>query len=325
MLVIGAGAGCQSTGNLWPRLARSTPADSLHTNTDTHTDKTSTNSSANSSANASAIAESTHTQTTPITNAASISSTGPAEPVQSVTTNSADQIHSLATISLATQVPAEAAPPPLAPIDSQASNWQPRGNAPPAAEPSMTVGTTFSTLADASPIAPMMAKGTNSSSLPLDLTQSAPGDILPVSASEPTIAPSSNDTNQVAPVAISASRPTLELRIENVRPQRGPVKVAVFTDPAKFLSRDGVDQAFELPDTTNSASTSVHVTQTCAIAVFQDINGDGELTKNRLGIPVEPCAFSNGAVIHRGPPKFADAAIQPSQAPGTTTVNIRLP
>jgi uncharacterized protein (DUF2141 family) len=47
-----------------------------------------------------------------------------------------------------------------------------------------------------------------------------------------------------------------------------------------------------------------------AIAVGQDLNGDGKVNVNFLGIPTEPVAFSNGASASMfGPPSFKDAAV----------------
>jgi uncharacterized protein (DUF2141 family) len=114
------------------------------------------------------------------------------------------------------------------------------------------------------------------------------------------------------------------LTIENVRPNRGKVKVAVFTDPDKFLLPGGAAETLELVDNMPTVKGSVAIQQPCAVAVFQDLDGNGELTRNRMGIPIEPCGFSNNAVIQRGPPKFADAAVNPA-GDSPTEVRVRLP
>lgn len=121
-----------------------------------------------------------------------------------------------------------------------------------------------------------------------------------------------------------ATTPAIVLQIDNVRPNQGKVKVAVFTEPETFLGKDHAAQTLELADATQMVTAEIDIKQPCAIAVFQDIDGDGELTCNRRGIPVEPCGFSNNAVIKRGPPKFADAAVNPGNN-SATKVLIRLP
>jgi uncharacterized protein (DUF2141 family) len=52
------------------------------------------------------------------------------------------------------------------------------------------------------------------------------------------------------------------------------------------------------------------------IKAFHDVNGNGELDTNVLGIPNEPFAFSNNAPANFGPAKWEDAAF-PVSAPAT--------
>ena len=47
-----------------------------------------------------------------------------------------------------------------------------------------------------------------------------------------------------------------------------------------------------------------------AIAGFQDLDGNGVLSGNFLGIPKEPVGFSGGAKVRFGPPKWNDAVFQ---------------
>ena len=49
---------------------------------------------------------------------------------------------------------------------------------------------------------------------------------------------------------------------------------------------------------------------TYAIAGFQDLDGNGVLSGNFLGIPREPVGFSGGAKVRFGPPKWNDAVFQ---------------
>ncbi len=58
-----------------------------------------------------------------------------------------------------------------------------------------------------------------------------------------------------------------------------------------------------------------------AISCFQDLNGDGELNRNFLGIPQEPWAASNDARPAMRAPSFDEAAfsVQPDQ---TVTIDL---
>jgi uncharacterized protein (DUF2141 family) len=58
-----------------------------------------------------------------------------------------------------------------------------------------------------------------------------------------------------------------------------------------------------------------------AIAIYQDLNGNGKLDSSVIGIPIEPYAFSRQAQGNFGPPTFDQAALPA----GTTRHAIRLP
>ena len=45
-----------------------------------------------------------------------------------------------------------------------------------------------------------------------------------------------------------------------------------------------------------------------ALSVYQDVNGDGRLERNFMGIPKEPAGLSNNLRPKFGPPKYKDAA-----------------
>jgi uncharacterized protein (DUF2141 family) len=59
-----------------------------------------------------------------------------------------------------------------------------------------------------------------------------------------------------------------------------------------------------------------------AAVAFQDVNGNGKLDKNFLGIPREPYGFSNSARGSAGPPKFSAAAVT-LNPDGTTTIVLK--
>lgn len=193
-------------------------------------------------------------------------------------------------------------------------------------------------LSDASPIAPigqLLGNESNSNAAnqpPVDLTRSLAPTQIPsrdtqlASASELVgFKPPQTETNRPVTPAVATSDVTLELRIENIRTNQGPVKVAVFVDAPLFPKREGVWKAIELSDKDSVALAGLSVNRPCAVAVFQDLDGNGELTKNLRGIPTEPCAFSNGALIKRGPPKFSEAALTPGSASSPLRTVIKLP
>jgi uncharacterized protein (DUF2141 family) len=84
---------------------------------------------------------------------------------------------------------------------------------------------------------------------------------------------------------------------------------------AMFESQEGFPKSELSSKTTVVSATEDQVqfllelprNQPVAIAVFQDIDGNGKLSKNQIGIPTEPYGFSNNARGLLGPPSFSDA------------------
>lgn len=61
------------------------------------------------------------------------------------------------------------------------------------------------------------------------------------------------------------------------------------------------------------------------LSVFQDIDGNGKLTTNLLGIPTEPYGFSAGAAASFGPPAFEALAVTIDGAATVTTEIVLTP
>ncbi len=117
---------------------------------------------------------------------------------------------------------------------------------------------------------------------------------------------------QVTPIEPSApAKQTVVLQISGLQPKSAAVMVAV------FLTADG------FPDVTAASSTAeqdaneqlaeiplqLPLSGMAAVAVFQDLDGNGVLTKNVIGLPTEPYGFSGNARATFGPPAFDAAAV----------------
>ena len=60
---------------------------------------------------------------------------------------------------------------------------------------------------------------------------------------------------------------------------------------------------------------------TYAVQAFHDVNGNGDMDSNFVGMPKEPWGFSNNARGNFGPPKFADTKFELS---GSAELQIEL-
>lgn len=64
---------------------------------------------------------------------------------------------------------------------------------------------------------------------------------------------------------------------------------------------------------------------TYAVKVFLDMNGNGVLDKNELGIPQEPVGFSNDAMGRMGPASFKEASFAFSGVDTAVAFTLRVP
>jgi uncharacterized protein (DUF2141 family) len=117
---------------------------------------------------------------------------------------------------------------------------------------------------------------------------------------------------------------TLLVEIETTQ-TTGRIAVAIYRDAESFRRSENPVRSMMLPRRGNLTSAFVANLPPgrYVIAAFQDSDGDGKLSKNRLGIPREPFGFSNGARARFGPPPFEAAAFDLTPAGATQRVVLR--
>lgn len=90
--------------------------------------------------------------------------------------------------------------------------------------------------------------------------------------------------------------------IEGINHKNGKMMIGLFDNADDFTITPV--EAFRIP-VDNDKSITVEFTDIeygiYAVSVYHDINENGELDKNMLGIPVEPYGFSNNPRIITGP------------------------
>ena len=103
--------------------------------------------------------------------------------------------------------------------------------------------------------------------------------------------------------------PLLDLQVSNIKHDKGSIMVAIYDHPDKFLKDVAVFTTTYPVDVAGSVHIPVNGLRPgeYAVSVFHDVNDNGKLDKNFLGIPTEPYGFSNNVKGTFGPPKFADA------------------
>lgn len=118
---------------------------------------------------------------------------------------------------------------------------------------------------------------------------------------------------------IAAVAENLRVIVSNVKSDQGSMVVWVYAGPDRWLS-DDVFLKQDLPVAGNRAGDTVTLQLALppgeyALSVFQDVDGNGEMARNFMGIPKEPAGLSNNAVARFGPPKYKDAKFEIADQP----------
>lgn len=104
---------------------------------------------------------------------------------------------------------------------------------------------------------------------------------------------------------------TLTVKVQNVLQTQGSIRMAVYNNEKSFPSESQSFRGGALP-----LRPGIKPQLTCdqlpfghyAVAVYHDLNNNGKMDKNALGIPTEPYAFSNNLKVKWRAPKFREAA-----------------
>jgi uncharacterized protein (DUF2141 family) len=112
----------------------------------------------------------------------------------------------------------------------------------------------------------------------------------------------------------SDSQPNYQLTVfvHNVKPGKGLVRVCLFDNEKDFFGN--ARQCIVVAASGQRESVQVVFDDlednTYAVAVYQDLNHNGILDLNWLGIPSEPYGFSNNPSTLFGPPNFSKASFE---------------
>mgnify|MGYP005811290629 CR=1 FL=1 len=105
--------------------------------------------------------------------------------------------------------------------------------------------------------------------------------------------------------------PNLRVIVTNVQ-AKGDVHVWVYDKKDDWLSdRYRTQKIIDVPEELDGDRVTLELLLPdgeYALSVYQDVNGNGQLERNFVGIPKEPGGLSNNVRPRFGPPKYKDAA-----------------
>ncbi|WP_417449066.1 DUF2141 domain-containing protein [Kordiimonas sp.] len=112
--------------------------------------------------------------------------------------------------------------------------------------------------------------------------------------------------------ASGANAADLTVEVAGIRKADGNIMIAVYDTPEKFLTPGGFLVGTRMPA---DAAGVIHTFTGLepgeyAVSVFHDVDANGKLDSNFMGIPKEPVGISRDARGSFGPPKFRDAAFK---------------
>lgn len=120
------------------------------------------------------------------------------------------------------------------------------------------------------------------------------------------------------PIIRGQAERTLRVELQGLDATRGELTMAFFSTEETYESRVNPAyhkrlpvQALSVRGTLESRVWNVDCRLPFgryAVAAYQDLNGNGRLDKNILGVPVEPYGFSGGGSYRWRPPGFTEAA-----------------
>ena len=117
----------------------------------------------------------------------------------------------------------------------------------------------------------------------------------------------------------------LKVHVLGVAANGGDIHVAVYRE-ATFLQDESALSSLVLsPQGKNEVTGQLEPLPfgTYAVAVYQDMNGNGQLDKNAVGIPTEPYAFSNNPAVKWRAPTFKETALQLNQAKQAISITLK--
>lgn len=109
-----------------------------------------------------------------------------------------------------------------------------------------------------------------------------------------------------------AQTASITLNVKGLTEAKGAMSVALFDSEEDYDSKDKYTVAGDYPvDSIVFVYTFTDLPSgTYAVKVYHDIDGNGEMKKNWIGIPKEPFGFSNDAKGKMGPPSFENASFK---------------
>ena len=123
-----------------------------------------------------------------------------------------------------------------------------------------------------------------------------------------------------------AATGTVRMELTGLEQSSGNIFIIVYDSKSTWLGENTVlEQKVSIADSLDGdlVSADLQLPQgDYAITVYYDVNDNGVLDTNFIGIPKEPIASSNNAPARFGPPKYKDAVFTLAAEPVTQRIDM---
>jgi uncharacterized protein (DUF2141 family) len=116
------------------------------------------------------------------------------------------------------------------------------------------------------------------------------------------------------------------VQIQGASSDKGMIRVLLFSGGKGFPDQVGqAAKSFSLPPKNQQVAFTISdlAPGTYALAVIHDQDGNGKLSSNAVGYPIEKFGFSNNPKVYFSPPSFEKAAFPLGKTPIKVAISLR--
>ncbi len=110
--------------------------------------------------------------------------------------------------------------------------------------------------------------------------------------SNPTVRATLLLASLLSMTALTQAQVCVTVEVQNVRPQQGQLMLAAYSDAESFGKKPVQALRVAAGDATMSVQVCGLAGNSVAFTLFQDLDSDGKMGKNALGMPTEPWGSS---------------------------------